>query len=135
MLKFLTNRSEPELEEEIEKKGIEERITSIEEDLRWLVESQQKQVLNMRDLARITGYSRQTLYRSRQYLLPLNHFKGVSEWTRAEIMAHLSRPIDEIKAEYEQYLVEHKDEIVERGRDKAKKKAKTGKRAKIKSAS
>lgn len=123
------------MENEIEKKGIEERISSIEMDIHWLKNAQEKQILNVSDITRMVGFSRQTLYRSREYLLPLNHLEGVKEWTRSEILEHLSRPLDELKAEYEQYIEEHKEELIARGREKAKKKAKAGKKAKIKSAS
>lgn len=121
-----------ELDLEVERKGIEDRLLSIEQDVRWLKESQEKQILSIGDVARLVGYSKQTLYTSRAYLLPLNHFEGITEWTRSEILTHLNRPIEEIQAEYEKYIEEHMEELTARGREKSKKATSRGK---IKSAS
>lgn len=110
--------------------GIETRILSIEKDVGWLKNAFEKQVLNVSDIAELTGFSKGTLYSSKQYLLPLNHVDGVTFWTRAEVIAHLNRPMSEIKKEYDNYVTEHRDELTARGREKSLNNTRRGRKKK-----
>lgn len=94
---------------------IEQRLESIERKLDLIIEliGGGTMPMNVKDIASMYGKPRTSMYTVYRYLLPNFGFSSdmqttVNEWTRAEVIAWNSRPIEERKKEYRNYVVEVK---------------------------
>ena len=94
---------------------IEQRLESIEKKLDLILDliGEGTYPMNVTAIASMYGKPRTSMYTAYRYLLPNFGFSSdrrttVNEWTRKDVIAWNSRPIEERKKEYRNYVVEVK---------------------------